>query len=303
VILEMPRRDVRSAKRNAHPNHKKWSDKRRKSRRELGQNFLKDKRVAKRIVAESGVGKGDLVVELGAGGGLLTRQLARVSEQVVAVECDPYWAMQLREHFSDDDNVRVVEGDALTVRLPKEPFLVVANIPFNATTSILHRLLDDPTAPLQVAHLLVQKQVALKHARSTPTTLKTLNWSPWYRFFAGLELPADAFHPKPKVDACLMVAAKRGPPLVAPEHRYLFRAFVRRAFVGHGNSVSETLRPIFTKTQLRRLARDNGFSLHWPPSMLTAHQWANVFDSMMLMAPRSRWPSSRRHARRESWRR
>jgi hypothetical protein len=66
---------------------------------------------------------------------------------------------------------------------------------------------------------------------------------------------------------------------------------------------SETLRPIFTKTQLRRLARDNGFSLHWPPSMLTAHQWANVFDSMMLMVSRSRWPSSRRHARRESWRR
>jgi 23S rRNA (adenine-N6)-dimethyltransferase len=299
----MPRRGKQAAKRNAHPGRKKWSDKELKSRRELGQNFLKDKRVARRIVAESGVGKDDLVVELGAGGGMLTRQLARVTREVVAVEYDPCWASRLEERFLGDGNVRVVQGDALTVRLPKEPFVVVANIPFNATTSILHRLLDDPTAPLQSAHLLVQKQVALKHARSTPTTLKTLNWSPWYGFSAGLELPADAFHPKPEVDACLMVAAKRGPPLVAPEHRHLFRAFVRRAFDGHGNSVSETLRPFFTKPQLRRLARDNGFSLHWPPSVLTAHQWASVFDSMMLLAPRNRRPSARRHAKRESRRR
>jgi 23S rRNA (adenine-N6)-dimethyltransferase len=301
VILKMPQRGKRAAKRNAHPGRKKWSDRRKKSRCELGQNFLKDKRVAKRIVAESGVGKGDLVLELGAGGGMLTRQLARASRRVVAVEYDPYWAAHLREHFSDDDNVRVVQGDALTVRLPKEPFVVVANIPFNITTPILHRLLDDPTSPLQSAHLLVQKQVALKHARSTPTTLKTLNWSSWYGFSASLELPAGAFHPKPEVEACLMVAAKRDPPLVAAEHRHLFRAFVRRAFDGHGNCVSETLTPIFSRTQLRRLARDNGFSLHWPPSMLTVHQWARLFDAMMLLAPRTCWPSSRRHAKRENW--
>jgi 16S rRNA A1518/A1519 N6-dimethyltransferase RsmA/KsgA/DIM1 with predicted DNA glycosylase/AP lyase activity len=122
-----------------------------------------------------------------------SRRELRASRQVVAVEYDPYRAMHLRERFSDDDNVRVVQGDALTMRLPKEPFVVVANIPFN--TTILHRLLDDPTSLLRSAHLLVQTQVALKHARSTPSTLKTLNWSSWYEFSAGLELPADSFHP------------------------------------------------------------------------------------------------------------
>ncbi len=295
----MPQRDERPAKHGRG----RWSEKQRKRRRELGQNFLKDERIARRIVAASGVGKDDLVVEFGAGGGMLTRQLAKASRRVVAVEYDPHWAMQLRERFSDYDNVRVLQGDALTVKLPKEPFVVVANVPFNATTPILHRLLDDPTTPLRAAHLLVQKQVALKHARSTPTTLKTLNWSPWHRFSAGLELPADAFHPKPEVDACLMVAAKRGPPLVEPRHRHLFRAFVRRAFEGRGNSVGKTLRPFFTKPQLRRLARDNGFSLDSAPSMLTVHQWANVFDFMILMTPRDRWPSPRRQAKRESRRR
>ena len=293
----MPRREY--AKHDADPGRKKWSSKRRKNRRELGQNFLRDRRIARRIVSEAGVGRDDLVVELGAGGGMLTRQLARVSRQVVAVECDPYWALRLKERFSGDGNVLVVWEDALKVKLPEEPFMVVANVPFHDTTKILHRLLDDPTTPLKSAHLLVQKQVALKHARSNPTTLKTLNWSPWYRFSAGLELPPDAFHPKPEVEACLMVAAKRDPPLVDPRHRHLFRALIRQAFEGPGNSIGRALRPIFTRTQLRRLAIDNAFSLESSPSTLTVRQWASLFDFMVGMVPQDRWPSPKRHVRRE----
>src|SRR5919107_1916470 len=117
----MPRRGKRAAKLSAHPGREKWSGRRKKSRRELGQNFLKDRRGARRIVTQTGVGKGDPVGELGAGGGGRTRELARASRRVVAVEYDPYWAMRLRERFSDDDNVRVVQGDALTVTIPKEP--------------------------------------------------------------------------------------------------------------------------------------------------------------------------------------
>jgi 23S rRNA (adenine-N6)-dimethyltransferase len=280
----MQRRDRRPTGRGRD----KWSDNRRRRRHELGQNFLKDRRIARRIVAESGVGKDDLVVELGAGGGMLTRQLARVAGRVVAVEYDPYWAKRLRELFSDDSNVFVVHEDALKVELPKEPFTVVANVPFCNTTSILHRLLDDPTSPPERAYLVVQKQVALKHAQSKPTTLKTLHWSPWYRFSASLRLPADAFYPEPQVTACLMVAAKRGPPLLQPCHRQLFLDLVRQAFEGRGNTVGSVLRPTFTRTQLRRLARDNRFALDLPPSMLTVSQWASLFDFTVRMVHKDR---------------
>ena len=229
---------------------------------------------------------------------MLTRQLARVAGRVVAVEYDPYWALRLREQFSCEANVLVVHEDALEMELPREPFTVVANVPFCATTSILHRLLDDPTVPPESVHLVVQKQVALKHARPKPTTLKTLHWSPWYRFSTSLELPADVFQPKPQVAACLMVAAKRGPPLVRPYHRHLFLGLVRRAFEGSGNSVGRVLKPAFTRTQLRRLAKDNGFALDLPPSMLTVRQWASLFDFMVGMVPQDRWPNAKQHARR-----
>jgi 23S rRNA (adenine-N6)-dimethyltransferase len=306
VILKMSQKDKRSAKRNANHGRRtwsEWSNQQRKSRRELGQNFLKDKRVARQIAVQSGVGKDDFVVEFGAGAGMLTRQLAKEAREVMAVEYDPRWVSHLKARFSQYENVKVVHEDALRMELPSQPFRVVANVPFHITTSILHRLLDDPNTPPEVVHLLVQKQVALKHARATPTTLKTLNWSLWYRFSAGLELPAEAFHPKPEVDARMMVVARRDPPLIDPRHRHLFRALVHLAFNSYGNAVGKVLRPVFTKTQLRRLARDNEFSLEFPSSMLTVKQWASVFEFMVRMVPRERWPSSKRHAKRERQRR
>lgn len=279
------------AARFARHDNGRWSGEQRENRRRLAQNFLRDGRVARRIVLESKVKGGDLVLEIGAGGGMLTRQLARVAREVVAVEYDPRWAERLERRFCDDRNVRVVREDALVVRLPDEPFLVVANLPFGITTSFLHRLLDDPGVPLRSAHLLVQKEVALKHARSSPTTLKTLNWSPWYEFSAGLAVPSEAFHPAPTVDACLLVAAKRDPPLLDARNRHLFRAFVRQAFEGRGNVVGNTLLPTFTSTQIRRLAQDNGFSRGSFPSDLTAGQWSRVFEFMVRNVPRDRWPS------------
>jgi len=276
-----------------------WDQQQRKRRRELGQNFLKDERIARKIIREAAVTDRDLVVEFGAGAGMITRALSKKAGRVVAVECDPLWVAHLKRAFPAHENVEVTAGDALSVGLPKEPFRTVANIPFHLSTPILHRLLDDPTQPPELAHLLVQKELARKHARVSPTTLKTLNWSPWYRFDAGFEVPASAFDPSPEVDACLLVAAKRDPPLVACEHRELFRAFVRETFNARGNVVGRALRPVFTKKQIRRLAHDNEFSADSSPSHLTVHQWARVFEFMVRAVPRRRWPMPEASAKRD----
>jgi hypothetical protein len=69
------------------------------------------------------------------------------------------------------------------------------------------------------------------------------------------------------------------------------------AFTGRGNTVGKALRPVFTGTQLRRLARDNGFRLDLPPSHLTVHQWAAVFAFMLGGVPEYRWPADGRSSR------
>src|SRR6185295_9279701 len=109
--------------------------------RARSQHFLRTASLAAELVRDAGVGADDVVVDLGAGSGRLTAALAPVARRVVAVELDPAWVCRLAGRWP---NVDVVQGDALELELPREPFPVVANIPFDRTTDILRRLLDDP---------------------------------------------------------------------------------------------------------------------------------------------------------------
>src|SRR5215469_8327218 len=127
-------------------------------RRTLSQNFLVDRRAIDALVDGSGVGDGDLVVDIGAGNGLISAALVRRGAQVLAIERDPSLADRLRAKFATWPVVTVVEGDVLETPLPDGPFHVVANIPFGITTKILRHLLvadaptsADQTLPLEVA--------------------------------------------------------------------------------------------------------------------------------------------------------
>src|SRR5213076_3278966 len=94
--------------------------------RARGQHFLRSSAVAQDIVRSAGVAPGDLVMDLGAGTGVLTAALARAGADVLAVELDPVLAARLLARFP-----RVVEDDARRVALPRGPFHVVANLPFD----------------------------------------------------------------------------------------------------------------------------------------------------------------------------
>ena len=109
----------------------------------LSQNFLVDRHVVRALVGGSGVGSGDLAVDIGAGNGLITAELAGTGARVLAIERDPRLADRLRQRFRGEPSVLVVAGDVLDVAMPQERFQVVANVPFAITTKILRRLLSD----------------------------------------------------------------------------------------------------------------------------------------------------------------
>jgi 23S rRNA (adenine-N6)-dimethyltransferase len=201
------------------------------SRRVYSQNFLASRALAARLVAEANVGPGDFVVEIGAGSGMLTAELAHRAARVRAIEVDPRWTAKLRVRMRAHPNVEVVEGDALRVPLPIEPFRVMANIPFGATTDLLHRLLDDPGTALTRADLLMQWEVGRKRA-GRPRTALSAQWSPWWRFRLGRRVPRTAFRPQPAVDAGLLTIERRGTPLLPPEAHESFADFVHAIFAG-----------------------------------------------------------------------
>jgi 23S rRNA (adenine-N6)-dimethyltransferase len=189
-------------------------------RRRLGQNFL-DPATADQIVDQAGFLPGELVIEVGAGAGALTRALARRALRVIAVEPDPHWARRLREQMASS-RVHIVASDFLAITLPREPFRIVGSLPFGRTTDILRWLLDDPATPLCRADIIVQWEVALKRAVMPPATLLSTAWAPWWEIHLARRIPATSFRPVPRVDAGLLTITRRDPPLlpVAMARRY-----------------------------------------------------------------------------------
>jgi 23S rRNA (adenine-N6)-dimethyltransferase len=211
--------------------HKTERDQRRRS---FGQNFLVDQSLISKFVTGLELGPDDLVVEVGAGSGALTRPITLTGAAIWAVEPDPVWAERLRQHVVErgaPDRVRVIETDVRRLRLPKVPYRVVGNPPFGMTTELLTLLLDDPSRGPTRADLILQLEVARKHSMCPPTTLRTAAWAPWWEFELGPTIPRGAFRPRPSVDAAVLTIRKRWPAIL-PEH--LSATFLDRLRPGWG---------------------------------------------------------------------
>lgn len=209
------------------------------------------------------------MLDLGAGGGRLTAELARAARHVLAVELDPRWAKHLRGRWG---NVDVVKADAGSFELPREPFRVVANIPFDRTTAILRHLLDDPLVPLSRADVIVEWSVAVKRALPWPSTLNDVLWGAWYSSSLARRLPRKSFDPTPPVDAGVLVFTRRTNSLVPERYCRNYRGFVASGF-RHG------LRAVVPARTLRKLRLAGA-----EPRELDAHEWAGLFLSITSVA-------------------
>ncbi|HET7855586.1 MAG TPA: rRNA adenine N(6)-methyltransferase family protein [Gaiellaceae bacterium] len=252
----------------------------RRPDRARSQHFLRSQALAAQLVREAGVRPDELVLDLGAGSGRLTAELAGTADRVLAVELDARWADALSGRWA---NVEVVQADAVSLGLPSEPFRVVASLPFDRTTDILRHLLDDPSVPLIRADVVVEWGVAVKRALPWPSTLNDVLWGAWYSSSVGRRLPRACFDPPPAVDAGVLVFQRRARALVPERCWQAYRGFAARGF-------RRGLRAVAPPRTLRklRLARAE-------PRDLDAHQWAELFSSCAASATRPRRP--RRAAR------
>ena len=117
---------------------------------------------ARHVVRRAGIGRGDLVVDLGAGDGALTAALVDAGARVVAVELHPARLATLRARFAGDP-VKVVGADISTVRLPRRPYRVVANPPWSLAERVRASLLRSP--PLVRADLVLPRWLVRRWAQ------------------------------------------------------------------------------------------------------------------------------------------
>jgi 23S rRNA (adenine-N6)-dimethyltransferase len=218
-------------------NTQRIRNERDRTRRVLSQTFLHDPGALHRVVRAADPGRADLVLEVGAGDGRLTRRLAEVAGRVVAYEVDPAFATTL----AVPENVAVRHQDFLTARPPREPFAVVGNIPYALTAPIVQWCLRAPA--LTSATLVTQLEYARKrtgdYGRWSRLTVAT-----WPEFHWGLSgrISRRAFRPVPRVDSGILRLERRPAPLVPGRRIAAYRSFVDLGFGGVGGSLHASLR-------------------------------------------------------------
>lgn len=224
------------------------------ARRELGQNFVADPNTVRRIAALSGVGTGDLVVEIGPGLGSLTLALIETGASVVAIEVDSGLARAVADVVGD--NARVIEADAQTVDWAEVvgahdgPVHVVANLPYNIGTTLVLDILAD-VAQVDSVTVLVQSEVAERFTAEPGSRIYGIP-SVMAALHADAEVlatvPPTVFVPRPKVQSSLVKLTRRPEPPVVP-HRDLARV-VKAGFGQRRKMLRRALSGLLTEDEI-----------------------------------------------------
>ena len=257
-----------------------------RGRHENGQNFLTDSRVIASLLERVGSTSGPLI-EIGPGQGALTHPLSCTGRSLTAVEIVPALAGALRREL--DDAVTVINEDFLRYRLPAHPHVIVGNIPFHITTSILRRLLRAPGWTDAV--LLMQWEVARRRAGVGASTMMTAQWAPWFTFEHGERVSREAVTPRPSVDGGVLHIRRRPKMLVPVGKRKAFQALVHAVYTGKGRGIVDivTQAKIFPSRQAaRKWAERSGVHSHQLPSDLSVAQMVSLFESRGAVPPRRR---------------
>jgi 16S rRNA (adenine1518-N6/adenine1519-N6)-dimethyltransferase len=219
----------------------------------LGQNFLVDQNVLRKITAAAEVTRADSVLEVGAGIGALTKILTEQAGMVTAVEKDRFLAPVLREVLGERENLRLVFADILRVDLQAlfgngqsgMNLKVVANIPYYITSPLIFLLLESGIN-WNLLVFLVQKEVAERIA-AAPGSKKYGALTVGVRYHAGVELlgtvPPSVFFPRPQVSSAILrlVPKKKGGSVTTER---LFKLLVRTVFNSRRKTLANALRKI-----------------------------------------------------------
>ena len=223
-------------------------ERRHRAKRSLGQNFLVDANLQRKIVDAVGAPSDGEVLEIGPGQGALTRHLVGAVGRLVLVELDDDLAAALERRYGAREDVRVVHGDVLEVRLSDylgrpEAVRVVGNIPYNITTPILFRLLERPR-PFQIT-LMVQEEVADRIVAEPGTSAYgalAVGVQSVARAERLFRVSRGAFRPVPNVESAVVrITPLRPEPMdLAQEER--LRRLVRAAFQWRRKQLGKILR-------------------------------------------------------------
>lgn len=257
----------------------------------LGQNFLSSQEVLEEIADAAQIyGKG--VLEIGPGFGVLTNELAKQAEKVVAIEIDDKLIPILEDTLSEYDNVKIINCDVMKTNIAEliaeefgeERISIAANLPYYITTPIITTVLE-ANLPIDNFVVMVQKEVA-QRLQAKPGTKDYGAVSVLCQYYTEPEIirtvPAGLFVPAPKVDSAVLKMKLRDKPAVEVKDRKQFFRTVKAAFSLRRKTLLNCLASSFAKpkSELSDILNSVGIDPRRRGETLSLEEFANLADSL-----------------------
>jgi 16S rRNA (adenine1518-N6/adenine1519-N6)-dimethyltransferase len=266
------------------------------ARKSLGQHFLTDRRILRRIVAATKLTPEDTVIEVGAGLGVMTAQLVRQARKVIAVEVDEGLCEHLRRRFEGASNLSLVCRDVLSTQ-PSDllqsadaapPYVVAGNLPYNIAAAVLRLFLEASEKPQRMI-VMLQREVA-ESIVAGPGRMSLLALSVQLYGVPRLlfTVQPSSFRPSPKVESAVLRIDVREAPAVQVDDVECFFRFLRAGFSAPRKQLRNAL-----SHALGVDALSVGETLHQAgidPSLraqaLALEQWAALYRAFALGSER-----------------
>ena len=258
----------------------------------LGQNFLINPSVCPRMAEFSGAGKGVGVIEIGPGIGVLTNELCKLADKVVAIELDKRLLPVLEETLGEYDNLKVVNADVLETDLHKlieEEFssmevVVCANLPYYITSPVIMKLLEDKL-PISAITVMVQKEAAQRicaEVGSRQSGAVTVSVNYYAKPEMLFSVSAGSFMPAPKVDSAVIRLNVLDEPPVKVNDEKKFFSVIKASFSQRRKVISNSLSSGLSldKSKTAELLEKSGVPLNARAEKLSLQNFADIANNL-----------------------
>jgi 16S rRNA (adenine1518-N6/adenine1519-N6)-dimethyltransferase len=265
-----------------------------KPKKSLGQNFLTDKNMQKKIISSCKFTQEDIVLEIGSGRGDLTMLLAEQTRKVYALEIDERLYLALEKSLSAYHNCQVIKCDILKFDIEKflqtqkieQKIKVIGNIPYYISSPIIEHLINYRKQISEV-FMTVQKEFARRV--SADSGLKEYgSFSCFAQYYAQckilFEISRECFHPTPKVDSAFLCLKFRDAPNVMVEDEIEFFKLIRKAFNQRRKTLRNSLENLVDNQILESFFAQQGIDRNIRPEKLSLAQFAKLLEKIKKMS-------------------
>lgn len=249
-----------------------------KPRKALGQNFLKNKGVVEKIIKAGNIKKTDIIVEVGPGFGILTKELAKHAEKIIAIEIDKgiFERLKGQAALGGLPRTELIFGDALKFTPPKTKYKLIANIPYSITSPLINHFLKNQFMnrgnPPTECVLMVQHEVAKKICASPPDmNVLALNIQTFSRPVYLFKVSRNSFYPKPNVDSAVIKIEIHKKLIVKCDLNLYFK-LISAAFSQKRKILKNSLQKILGENT-EEILKKAGINPQRRPETLTIAEW------------------------------